>query len=154
MDRLLSTVRGGPCSEPRECLVITYGVPWRTVAYYLPEVNLVALADEASTWYPGYGAEAAFARGGEVRYASGTVIWAVRKRPSTVEVPVPPEVKTILWYADTRSEFFGSLREVAPLEGPLFSQELGTGALYETPRKALSLPLKTGTFVLVGEDKT
>jgi hypothetical protein len=76
MERLLSTVRSGPCADSRNCLFVTYGLPWRTVAYYLPEVRLVALADEASTWYPGYGAEAAFARGGEVRYASGTIIWA------------------------------------------------------------------------------
>lgn len=151
MDRLISYVRGGACGEPKGCLMVTYGLPWRTVAYYLPEVRLVALADEASTWYPDYGAEAAFSLGRETRYASGTVTWAARTRPSVVEVPVPLEVKTVLWYVDARSELFGSLKEAVALEGPLFSQELGPGALYATPREGLGLPLKVGAFVLAAE---
>jgi hypothetical protein len=109
----------------------------------------VALADEASTWYPGYGAEAAFARGGEVRYASGTIIWAARKRPSVVEVPVPPEAKTLLWFVDKGSALFSELQGGVPLGELLFSQEFGTGTLYETSREALVLPVTVGSFRLV-----
>jgi 4-amino-4-deoxy-L-arabinose transferase-like glycosyltransferase len=153
MESLLNAVRSGPCVEPKQCLLIVYGLPWRNTAYYMPEVRMVVLADEASTWYPAYGAEVAYAKERRVRYASGTIIWASAPRPSEQEVLVPPEAKTILWFVDTRSAFFDELMKRMPLEGSLLNQEMGSGALYETSRELLELPIKLGAFRLIDGPK-